>query len=190
MKTENAPQPGSSAAPTCSPRVSRVDRCCTCGRPRGLTQRRASWGLQCPTVIVPRTNNPDDKPWQITNDLIYTAAVWRNGGSDETTHVCDDCIRVGLRAIKLKVDELLGEIEANADKDAELALLTQRLGDLQFHHQSLVYEHNRMQERLAKVLELVPGNVAAEAVKFARWEVVRGPMKNHWGAPDADAENS
>lgn len=154
------------------------DRCCTCGRARGLTQRRQSWGLNCPTVIVPRTGNPEDRPYQITNDLIYNAGVWRNGGSDDKTHICDECLRIGLRAIKLKVDELLGEIEIGNDKDQELATLTQRLGVLQFEHQSLVFTHNRMQSRLQQVLTLVP-SVASESeiMRFAKWEADRGPEK-------------
>lgn len=134
-------------------------------------------------MIVPRTGNPEDRPWQITNDLIYNAGVWRNGGSDERTHLCDDCIRIGLRAIKLKVDELLGVIEAGRDKDAEIARLTQRLGLLQHAHQSVVYEHNRMQSRLADVLKAVDPkkNTDTEVMRVARWEVARGPEKQQTG---------
>lgn len=174
MSTETTPVPDNAAA-----RAKRTDRCCTCGRPRGLAQRRSDWGLNCPTVIVPRTGNPEDKPWQITNDLICNAGIWRNGGSDETTHICDDCIRIGLRHIKLKVDELLGTLEAGRDKDQELAALTQRLGLLQFEYQSLAFAHNRMQSRLADALKLLPAPTAdkSETARVARWEVSRGPVK-------------
>lgn len=33
--------------------MSRDDRCWICGRPRGLAQRRESWGLNCSPVFVP-----------------------------------------------------------------------------------------------------------------------------------------
>ena len=80
--------------------------------------QRKSWGLECPTVLIPRTGGDDDKPAQMINDLIVNAAVWRNGGCAEDTHLCDDCLRVGLRHIKLKVDACLEVIEADTDKDA------------------------------------------------------------------------
>lgn len=136
-------------------------------------------------MIVPRTGNPEDKPWQITNDLIYNAAVWRNGGgSEETTHICDDCLRIGLRAIKVKVDELLGEIEAGGDKNAELTELTQRVGLMQFYHQSLAYAHDRMQSRLAAVLAILKEHGIAETqeIKHAQWEAARGPARKEEGA--------
>lgn len=135
--------------------------------------------MNCPTVTVPRTGNAEDHPWQIHNDLIVNAAVWRNGGSGDDTYLCDECIRIGLRAIKLEVDKLLGLIEAGRDKDAELATLNERLGLLQFYHDSVVYAHNRMQERLGAVLKILAGYgvTQGEAIKHAQWEVARGPEK-------------
>lgn len=155
----------------------RADRCCTCGRPRGLAPKRADWGLQCPTAIIPHTPNPAEHGDQITNDIICNAGVWRNGGSDQDTHLCDECIRVGLRVIKLKVDELLGAIEADADKDAELAALTQRLALVQHYHQDLAYDHNRMQVRLGKMMEIIAAKGIEETteIKRAKWEASRGP---------------
>lgn len=158
-------------------------RCSTCGRLRGLALKRESWGLQCPTVLVPRTGDPNDRPAQITNDLIYNAGVWRNGGTGSDTHLCDDCLRIGLRAIKLKVDALLESIEEGADKDAEIADLTQRLGKLQFHYQSLVHTHNRMQSRMKALLALVKepvGEKAEETIRFCNFEVNRGPEELSW----------
>lgn len=154
-----------------------ADFCCVCGQPRGLAQRRESWGLKCPTALIPRSANPEHRPWQITNDVIYSAGVWRNGGADEKTHICDECLRIGLREIKLHIDELLGSIEADHDKDKELAELTQRLARVQHYHQSLAYAHDRMQGRLAKLLEVLPAKVVAEnkeAVRTLKWEASRG----------------
>ncbi len=182
MTTASSPADLTAPPPVPSPVVlPQQDRCCTCGRPRGLAQRRQSWGLDCPTVLVPRTGNPEDRPWQITNDLICNAGVWRNGGSNDKTHICDECIRIGLRHIKLKVDELLGTLEAGHNKDAEIERLQQRLGSLQHAHSNLVYAHNRMQGRLAGVLQALEGagvDMEKEALRQARWEVQRGEEKH------------
>lgn len=146
--------------------------CATCGRPRGLSLQRASWDLKCPTVIVPRTGNPEDAPAQTTNDLIYNAAVWRNGGTSDRTHLCDDCLRIGLRAIKVRVDELLGALDEGHDRDAELVAVTQRLGLMQARYANLCHDHDRMQGRLKALME-TPGN--SEVLDDAAWEVSRGP---------------
>jgi hypothetical protein len=132
--------------------------------------------MNCPTAIIPRTGNPEHHPWQITNDLICNAGVWRNGGSNEDTHICDECIRIGLRVIKLRVDELLESLDADRDKDAELKELTQRLGRLQHYHQGLAFDHNRMQDRLSDVLKIIDaaGIEENEVLRVARWEVKRG----------------
>lgn len=172
-----------------------AERCCTCGKPRGLALQRKSWSLNCPTQYIPHTKNPDEQGDQITNDVIVGAHIYRNGGSGENTHLCDDCLRVGLRMIKLQVDELLGTIEAGADKDAELAELTARLALLQHHHQWLAYEHNRMQERLGKLLEIVKAHGIEDTpdIKFARFEFERGPAIKKkdeylWIAPGGEAQ--
>lgn len=145
-----------------------------------MSALRCSWGLDCPTAIIPRTGNPEHHPWQITNDIIYNAAVWRNGGSGDDTYMCDECLRVGLRLIKLKVDEALGELAPERDKDAEIAELTARLGELQFHCQSVVFEHNRMQRRLADVLPMLADKSGEKTVEMAEYEVKRGPIQNQW----------
>lgn len=152
---------------------SRADRCWTCGRPRGLSQQRESWGHN-ETVIIPRTDNSDDKPAQAINDLICNVGIWRNGGTSSETHLCDDCLRTGLRTIKLKVDELLGELETDRNKDAELTELTERLGRLQSRHHNVCFDHNRMQDRLRTVLEEMPNS---QAVRDARFEVNRGRVE-------------
>lgn len=174
--------------------IPRAERCCTCGRPRGLAQKRRDWGLQCPTAMIPHTPNPAEHGDQITNDIICNAGIWRNGGSDGDTHLCDDCLRVGLRVLKLKIDEALEVVEAGTDQRAELSGLTQRLAELQHHHQWLAYEHNRMQVRLGKMLDVIDAAGIAETdeIKHARFEVKRGPAIQKddeylWVAPAADS---
>lgn len=58
-----------------------------------------------------------------------------------------------------------------------MVTLTERLGKIQHYHQSLAFAHDRMQERLGKVLELLPANVVAankELIRRAKWEATRG----------------
>jgi hypothetical protein len=157
--------------------VTRADRCDTCGRPRGLEQRRKIFGLspESGTVYIPRTDNPDDHPRQQSNDLICRVSVYRNGGVGDDSHLCNECLRVALRSIKVAVAEALGELDADHDKDAEIAALTARLATLQHKHWSVCFDHNRMQERLA---ELLASQAVAwpdtDVVRMAEWEVQRG----------------
>lgn len=158
--------------------TSPADRCCTCGRPRGIAILRHSFSLNCPTAFIPRTPDPTDRPFQITNDVICNVSVWRNGGNRDA-HFCDDCLRIGLREIKVKVGEILGELDASTSKDAELAALTQRLATVQHYHQQLAYEYNRMQTRLGALLKLAEAaglkETKAEEIRMAHYEVSRGP---------------
>lgn len=150
------------------------ERCWTCGRKRGLAPIRRSWSLgELP--LVPRTGSPEDKPAQITNDLICNAVVYRNGGTNEDTHLCDECLRIGVRSIKVGLDKLLDELDDGKDKDAELVKLTQRLGTTQHQLSNLQHDHDRMQGRLRAVLEILDSHKIeeTEAIKFARWEAER-----------------
>lgn len=158
----------------------RNERCSTCGRPRGLEQPRESFGIHS-TPSIPRTDDPSDKPWQIHNDLICRVScrvsVYRNGGTSEDSHLCNECLRIALRAIKVEVSALLGELDAEHDKDAEMARLTERLSLLQARHNNVCYDHNRMQERLRDLLPHVRRNADREVVEMATWEATRGPAR-------------
>jgi len=138
-----------------------------------------SWSLKIGTPFVPRTDDPKDKPAQSANDLICSAAVYRNGGTNSDTHLCDDCLRIGVRAIKVEIDALLGDLDANSDKHAVIADLTQRLGESQFRHYSACFDHDRMQQRLQTLLALpeLEGLAESEAVSMARWEANRPPLR-------------
>lgn len=145
--------------------MSEADKCWTCHRPRGIAQLRKSWWLS-DIVHVPTTN-----------DLVCSAGVVRNGGTDEETHLCDDCLRIGLRALYTRIGTLLGEMEPGLIKDTEIASLTAKLAHERHGHYLACFEHNRMQDRLEAVLLLKnprgePG-APAEAT-IAWWEVDRG----------------
>lgn len=167
----------------------RHERCSTCGRKRGLSPRRESWGIT-KLPLVPRTNDPEDKAWQVTNDLICHAGVYRNGGTSEDSHLCDECLRIGLLAIKLEVDRLLDSFDEGREKDAELADLRQRLGATQHRLSNLAHDHNRMQDRLRDVLEIMDAQQIeeSEAIKYARWEAGRRPAE--WREPALEGANN
>lgn len=153
----------------------RGDRCWTCGRRRGIEPKRASFGTS-PDAYIPRTDDPDDSPAQIANDLICRVSVYRNGGTNDSTHLCNECLRIGLRAIKVRVCELLDELDLGHDKDAEIAELTKRLAHLQLRHHNVCYAHDRMQGRLADLLGHVSSSADAEVVRVAEFEVQRGAV--------------
>lgn len=108
--------------------------CATCGRKRRpLEQRRESWRFDDTPIVPRRENGPPPLPgyshpcWQQTNDLIVSCNIYRNGGTNEVCHLCDDCLRVGLRAIKAKVDAALEET-GGSDQTTEIVRLTEELG--------------------------------------------------------------
>ena len=39
--------------------------------------------------------------------MLLVVQLYRNGGTDEHSHICDDCVVVGLRQIKEFVDRSL-----------------------------------------------------------------------------------
>jgi len=130
---------------------------------------------------VPRTGNQADQPAQTINDLNVSAQVWRNGGSDRTTHLCDECIRVAVRAIKVRLDAALDTLDEGHDLQSELVATTRRLASLQSEHHNLTFDHNRMQERLGALLKIVDPMAAidSEVFRFARWEANRGPARDN-----------
>ena len=157
----------------------RSAHCWMCGRPRGLEVKRRNWGLDMGTVSVPRTDNPDDRPSQISNDFMVHAFVERNGGSTNETHVCNDCLRIALRAMKTRISEALGELDADHDAQSELVRLTERLANTQSALQRLAHDHNRMQDRLKYVLSKVPPEAfkGNDELDNAKWEVRRGKAR-------------
>lgn len=152
----------------------RGDRCDTCGRPRGIEQWRKSFGIHS-TLSIPRTGDPNDTPRQIHNDLICNVSVYRNGGTFDDSHLCNECLRVALRAIKVEVSALLGELDTGHDMDAEVTRLTERLALLQARHSNVCFDHNRMQERMRDLLPHVRRDAERELVRVAEWEATRGP---------------
>ena len=51
-----------------------------------------------------------DGRWEKSPQLIASVSIWRNGGTGADTHMCDDCIIVGLKVAKRFVDKSLADL--------------------------------------------------------------------------------
>lgn len=148
------------------------ERCATCGRPRGLQQQRKSWGINL-LPFVPRTENPENQPAQMANDLICHAGIYRNGGAGADTHLCDDCLRIGIRELKVHIEALLEDLDVGTDKDLRLAELTQRLASLQCRHYNMIHDLKRSRDRLRNLLAWAEAHAPEdlEILREARYEL-------------------
>ncbi len=97
----------------------RSAHCCLCGDARRPTQTPVgSFGNSGDRII----NIGDHRPlmpgrWEDRPQLISSVLIWRNGGSDAHTHMCDACIIVGLQAAKRFVDGALIALGADASTE-------------------------------------------------------------------------
>lgn len=87
----------------------RADHCCLCGTPRRATQAPVgSFGNGSIIVQMNKHRPMLDGRREISPQLIVSVSMWRNGGVAEgQTHMCDDCIVVGLKEAKAFVDASL-----------------------------------------------------------------------------------
>lgn len=74
------------------------DHCTTCGKPRGEAALRRWYHLMDVVQV-------DHLPQRLCVNL----NVWRDGSDGQRTHLCDDCLRVGLRALRERIDQLLSD---------------------------------------------------------------------------------
>lgn len=91
--------------------------CCLCGAPRRPTQQPvASFGnnIECITIGDHRELKPGR--WELSPQLLVSVNMWRNGGTSAETHMCDDCIVVGLKAAKAFVDGALSSLSGTDGK--------------------------------------------------------------------------
>lgn len=91
----------------------RSAHCCLCGEPRRVTQSPVNSfdnGVECVTI----GNHRELKPgrWEQSPQLLVSVSMWRNGGTDAFTHMCDGCIVVGLKSAKTFVDNALESLQA------------------------------------------------------------------------------
>lgn len=95
--------------------------CCLCGAPRRPTHAPVeSFGNRLP-IIHMRDHREVMRHPEIEADpqLLVNVSMWRNGGVDTAgrTHMCDDCILVGLRVAKEWVDASITALSP-PDKEA------------------------------------------------------------------------
>lgn len=79
--------------------------CCLCGSPRRPTQAPlASFGNAERIVAMVDHRPMLEGRWEISPQMIVNVSMYRNGGSNHDTHICDGCILVGLQVAKRFVD--------------------------------------------------------------------------------------
>lgn len=93
------------------------DICCLCGAPRRPTQAPvASFGNRLPIVQMREHRDVQRHPSiEVNPQLLVNVSMWRNGGVDTAgrTHMCDDCILVGLHVAKEFVDSSIAALASS-----------------------------------------------------------------------------
>lgn len=89
------------------------DHCCLCGAARKPTQQPLgtfSNGTEIVNMAKHRPMLPGR--WEASPQLLVSVSMWRNGGvTPGETHMCDDCIAVGLRRAKVFIDAALAALD-------------------------------------------------------------------------------
>jgi hypothetical protein len=151
-------------------------RCCICKKTQGLAPTRPSWSIS--SEFVNAANEPARNN-EHTGEMLMSAYI-RPNAQGPNAHICDDCLRISLRALKVAISKVLTEFDAGHDLEAELSEVTARLAHLQDEHHNVCFAHDRMQDRLSHVLDVLDGKCAVDdQVKSARWEVSRGHLMDN-----------
>ena len=81
--------------------------CCQCGKARGLRPVGKGFRLEdSQTIFHPfdsfkvNRNPADGVHIEESPSLILVASVFRNGGTDESVHICHDCTTITVRRIR------------------------------------------------------------------------------------------
>lgn len=83
-----------------------ANTCATCGVPRLLEPRRQSVGGNATlhmSQIKPTPGAAESHP-----QILLVFHAYRNGGTDESTHMCGECARLSLVEIHREISRLLG----------------------------------------------------------------------------------
>lgn len=92
--------------------------CCLCGAPRRPTQAPlASFGSRLPPIQMREYRDVQRNPSiEVNPQLLVQVSICRNGGVDTAgrTHMCDECVVVGLRHAKSFVDQSLAALTSAA----------------------------------------------------------------------------
>lgn len=92
--------------------IDRSAHCCLCGALRRPTQKPVegfSNNIEC--IAIEDHRPLQEGRWEVSPQMLVSVSMWRNGGTAPgQTHVCDDCIVVGLQAAKRFVDASLSAL--------------------------------------------------------------------------------
>jgi len=93
--------------------MSRSKHCCLCGALRRPTQvPLEDFSNDCRIVQMAEHRPMQEGRWEVSPQMIVSVSLWRNGGSSPgQTHICDDCILVGLDHAKQFVDQSIAELQ-------------------------------------------------------------------------------
>ena len=91
------------------------DHCCLCGAPRKPTQQPVgTFGNGTEIVRMDEHRPMLPGRWEKSPQLLVRVSMWRNGGvAPGDTHMCDDCIVIGLRRAKAFVDSALKALDSS-----------------------------------------------------------------------------
>lgn len=93
----------------------RSAHCCLCGAIRRPTQKPVeSFGNGLPIIQMDQHRPMNAGRWEVSPQLLVRVNMWRNGGtSPGQTHMCDDCILVGLQHAKQFVDQSIAALSGD-----------------------------------------------------------------------------
>lgn len=97
--------------------------CCLCGEERRPEQRPTE-ALSMGTQMLIMKEHRELKPgrWEISPQMLVNVCLWRNGGTAPgATHICDECLIVGLEAAQRFVDYELTTRRAIVQAAAHMA---------------------------------------------------------------------
>lgn len=88
--------------------------CCLCGARRRATQKPVeSFGNSVECISIADHRPLQEGRWEVSPQMLVGVSMWRNGGTAAgQTHICDECIVVGLKAAKRFVDDALTSLTA------------------------------------------------------------------------------
>lgn len=76
--------------------------CCLCGEVR-LPHQAPTESLSNQTTMLNMKEYRDLKPgrWETSPQMLVNVCIWRNGGTARgATHICDECLIVGLEEVR------------------------------------------------------------------------------------------
>lgn len=94
----------------------RNTHCCQCGAVRKPTHAPIA-SFRCDEILEIRKYRPiNSHPApgvhnEESPQLIAQFSLYRNGGSDQGTHICDDCFVVGLKFLRERIESDLRALE-------------------------------------------------------------------------------